>query len=63
MTTVLHGLAMKPLNVLPEKGRHQHVDKAMYHFVAGTDTKELPITRYPKYLKLEETCKSLRIGM
>ena len=61
MTTVPYGLAKQPLNVLLKKGRHQHVDKAMFHFVAEIDITELPTTHYTKYLKSEETAKSVRI--
>lgn len=61
MTRVSDGLAKQQLNVLPKKGRHQHVDKAMFHCVAEIGTKALPITLCTKPLKSEETAKSLRI--
>lgn len=59
MTTVPYGLA-KPLNVLLKKGRHQRVDKAMFHFVAEIDITELPTPHYTKYLKSEENAKFVR---
>lgn len=34
------GLATQPLNILPDEGRYQHVEKAGFHFVAEIDTKE-----------------------
>lgn len=54
-------LAKQPLNVLSNKGRDQHVDEAGFHFVAEIDTKGLPVTHHSRYLKSEETAKSLRI--
>lgn len=52
--------AKQPLNALPRKEIHHPVDKSMLHFVAEMDTKELSITHHTKYLKSEETPRSLR---
>lgn len=49
MTTVPYGLAKQPLNVF-YLGRHRHVDKTMFHFVAEIDLTELPTIHYTKYL-------------
>lgn len=59
ISTVPCGEAKPPLNALPEKERHHPVDNPMLPFVAEMATKELSIPHHTKYLKSEETPRSL----